>query len=336
MKQHQHLNEYIQSAIRDNWEELALTDFHGVSFQYRDVARKIAKLHLLFQHTGVVRGDKVALCGRNSAQWAIAALACLTYGAVAVPILHDFKSDNIHHLVTHSDAKLFFVDEAIWENLDADSMPGIAGALLIADYTLLFSRNPKLTEARAHLNELFGHRWPDRFTADDVKYPVFTHDTLALINYTSGSTGFSKGVMLSYGNLWSNIQYGVDAIGFLNPGDGIVCMLPLAHMYGLAFEMIHSFVKGCHLYFLTRTPSPKVIMEAFATVRPKLIITVPLIIEKIIRTRVFPMLDKPLMKLLMHIPLVDDHLLSKIKDKIEETFGGRLQQMVIGGAGLNG
>ncbi len=336
MKQHQHLNEYIQSAIRDNWEELALTDFHGVSFQYRDVARKIAKLHLLFQHTGVVRGDKVALCGRNSAQWAIAALACLTYGAVAVPILHDFKSDNIHHLVTHSDAKLFFVDEAIWENLDADSMPGIAGALLIADYTLLFSRNPKLTEARAHLNELFGHRWPDRFTADDVKYPVFTHDTLALINYTSGSTGFSKGVMLSYGNLWSNIQYGVDAISFLNPGDGIVCMLPLAHMYGLAFEMIHSFVKGCHLYFLTRTPSPKVIMEAFATVRPKLIITVPLIIEKIIRTRVFPMLDKPLMKLLMHIPLVDDHLLSKIKDKIEETFGGRLQQMVIGGAGLNG
>ncbi len=336
MKQHQHLNEYIQSAIRDNWEELALTDFHGVSFQYRDVARKIAKLHLLFQHTGVVRGDKVALCGRNSAQWAIAALACLTYGAVAVPILHDFKSDNIHHLVTHSDAKLFFVDEAIWENLDADSMPGIAGALLIADYTLLFSSNPKLTEARAHLNELFGHRWPDRFTADDVKYPVFTHDTLALINYTSGSTGFSKGVMLSYGNLWSNIQYGVDAIGFLNPGDGIVCMLPLAHMYGLAFEMIHSFVKGCHLYFLTRTPSPKVIMEAFATVRPKLIITVTLIIEKIIRTRVFPMLDKPLMKLLMHIPLVDDHLLSKIKDKIEETFGGRLQQMVIGGAGLNG
>lgn len=169
-----------------------------------------------------------------------------------------------------------------------------------------------------------------------MKYPVFTHDTLALINYTSGSTGFSKGVMLSYGNLWSNIQYGVDAISFLNPGDGIVCMLPLAHMYGLAFEMIHSFVKGCHLYFLTRTPSPKVIMEAFATVRPKLIITVPLIIEKIIRTRVFPMLDKPLMKLLMHIPLVDDHLLSKIKDKIEETFGGRLQQMVIGGAGLNG
>jgi len=335
MKQHKHLNEYIQDAIRDNWEELALTDFHGVSFQYRDVARKIAKLHLLFEHTGVERGDKVAICGRNSAQWSIAALACLTYGAVAVPILHDFKSDNIHHLVTHSDAKLFFVDEAIWENLDADSMPGITGALLIADYSLLFSRSPKLTEARAHLNELFGHRWPDRFTSEDVKYPTFDHDTVALINYTSGSTGFSKGVVLSYGNLWSNIQYSIDRLTFLKPGDGMVCMLPLAHMYGLVFEMIHTFVKGCHIYFLTRTPSPKVIMDAFATVRPKLIITVPLIIEKIIRTRVFPMLEKPLMKLLMHIPLVDEHLLAKIKEQIEITFGGQLQQMIIGGAGLN-
>ena len=335
MEPRKHLNEYIQDSIRQNWEELALTDFHGVSFQYRDVARKIAKLHLLFEQTGIERGDKVALCGRNSAQWAIAALACLTYGAVAVPILHDFKSDNIHHLVTHSDSKLFFVDESIWENLDADSMPNIAGALLIADYSLLFSRNKQLTEARAHLNELFGHRWPDRFTADDVVYPTFDHDTMALINYTSGSTGFSKGVMLTYGNLWSNIQYSIDGLKFLKPGDGMVCMLPLAHMYGLVFEMIHTFVKGCHIYFLTRTPSPKVIMDAFATVRPKLIITVPLIIEKIIRTRVFPMLDKPLMKLLVHIPLVDEHLLGKIKEKLDETFGGQLKQMIIGGAGVN-
>ena len=335
MKTRQHLNEYIQQAIQNNWEELALTDFHGVSFQYRDVARKIAKLHILFEQTGVKVGDKIALCGRNSAQWAIASLACLTYGAGAVPILHDFKSDNIHHLVTHSDARLLFVDETIWENLDPEQMPLIAGALLIADYSLLFSRDKNLADTRAHLNELFGKRWPERFTAADVKYPVFPHTQTALINYTSGSTGFSKGVMLSYGNLWSNIQYSIDRLTFLDPGDGMVCMLPLAHMYGLVFEMLHTFVKGCHIYFLTRTPSPRVIMEAFATVRPKLIITVPLIIEKIIRTRVFPLLDKPLMKLLMHIPLVDDRLLGKIKEKIEATFGGQLRQMIIGGAGLN-
>lgn len=335
MEKYDHLNEYIHDAIRDNWEELALTNFHGVSFQYRDVARKIEKLHILFKHIGIEPGDKVALCGRNSAQWAIAALACLTYGAVAVPILHDFKSDNIHHLVTHSEAKLFFVDEAIWENLDPDSMPMLTGALLIADYSLLFARDRRLTEARAHLNELFGQRWPDRFTAADVDYPVFTHDTLALINYTSGSTGFSKGVMLTYGNLWSNIRYAIDDLTFLKPGDGMVCMLPLAHMYGLVFEMIHTFVKGCHIYFLTRTPSPKIIMDAFATVHPKLIITVPLILDKIIRTRVFPLLDKPLMKILMHIPLVDDHLLDKIKERLMTTFGGNLHEMIIGGAPLN-
>ncbi len=335
MEKYDHLNEYIRDAIRDNWEELALTDFHGVSFQYRDVARKIEKLHILFKHIGIEHGDKVALCGRNSAQWAIAALACLTYGAVAVPILHDFKSDNIHHLVTHSEAKLFFVDDAIWENLDPDSMPMLTGALLIADYSLLFARDRRLTEARAHLNELFGQRWPDRFTAADVDYPVFTHDTLALINYTSGSTGFSKGVMLTYGNLWSNIRYAIDDLTFLKPGDGMVCMLPLAHMYGLVFEMIHTFVKGCHIYFLTRTPSPKIIMDAFASVHPKLIITVPLILDKIIRTRVFPLLDKPLMKILMHIPLVDDHLLDKIKERLMTTFGGNLHEMIIGGAPLN-
>lgn len=336
MEKYDHLNEYIRDAIRDNWEELALTDFHGVSFQYRDVARKIEKLHILFKHIGIEPGDKVALCGRNSAQWAIAALACLTYGAVAVPILHDFKSDNIHHLVTHSEAKLFFVDDAIWENLDPDAMPMLTGALLIADYSLLFSRDRRLTEARAHLNELFGQRWPDRFTAADVDYPVFTHDTLALINYTSGSTGFSKGVMLTYGNLWCNIRYAIDDLTFLKPGDGMVCMLPLAHMYGLVFEMIHTFVKGCHIYFLTRTPSPKIIMDAFASVHPKLIITVPLILDKIIRTRVFPLLDKPLMKILMHIPLVDDHLLDKIKERLMTTFGGNLHEMIIGGAPLNG
>lgn len=335
MIEYKHLIPYIQEAIRSNWEELALTDFNGQSFQFRDVARKIAKLHLLFERCGLKPGDKIALCGKNSAQWAIAMLASLTYGTVAVPILHDFKADNIHHLVNHSDARLLFVDSSTWENLDHDTMTNLQGALLINDYSLLFSRNEKLEEARHNLNRLFGERYPDRFTPEDVKYKEDRHGQLALINYTSGSTGFSKGVMLTYGNLWSNLQYCIDGLTFLNPGDSMVCMLPLAHMYGLMVELIHTFVKGCHIYFLTRTPSPKIIMEAFATVKPKLIVAVPLILEKIIKTKVFPMLDKPLMKILMHVPFVEDRLLNKIKEKIERTFGGNLKEMIIGGAGLN-
>ncbi|MBD5175180.1 MAG: long-chain fatty acid--CoA ligase [Bacteroidales bacterium] len=335
MEKFEHLVPYIQASIRDNWEYTAMTDFKGASFQYRDVARKIAKLHLLFEHAGLKKGDRVAFCGRNSAQWSIAMLASLTYGTVAVPILHDFKPDNVHHLVNHCEAKLFFVDSSIWENLDHDTIPAIQGALQISDYSLLFSRNKKLTEARGELNRLFGEKYPNRFTPEDVEYFVDEPEQLALINYTSGSTGFSKGVMLSYGNLWSNIQYCIDHLTFLKPGDGMVCMLPLAHMYGLMVEMLHTFVKGCHIYFLTRTPSPKIIMEAFAEVRPKLIVAVPLIIEKIIKTRVFPMLEKPLMRLLMHVPYVDDRLLDKIKSKLIETFGGQLRELIIGGAGLN-
>ncbi len=327
---------YIEQSLRLNWDRLALTDFQGQSFQYRDVARKIAKLHLLFEHAGVRRGDRIALCGRNSAQWAIVALASLTYGAVIVPILHDFKPDNVHHLVCHCEARLFFVDAGTWENLDHDNMPRLEGALLISDYSLLFARNKRLEHARDTLNRLFGDKYPERFTPDDVHFSKEAKpDEVALINYTSGSTGLSKGVMITYGNLWSNIQYTVDGLNFLVPGDGMVCMLPLAHMFGFSVELLHPFVKGCHIHFLTRTPSPKVIMEAFAQVRPKLIVSVPLIIEKIVKTRVFPLLDKPLMKVLLHIPLVDDKLLARIKTRIEETFGGRLQELIIGGAGLS-
>ena len=327
---------YIEQSLRLNWERLALTDFQGQSFQYRDVARKIAKLHLLFEHAGVRRGDRIALCGRNSAQWAIVALASLTYGAVIVPILHDFKPDNVHHLVCHCEARLFFVDAGTWENLDHDNMPRLEGALLISDYSLLFARNKRLEHARDTLNRLFGDKYPERFTPDDVHFSKEAKpDEVALINYTSGSTGLSKGVMITYGNLWSNIQYTVDGLNFLVPGDGMVCMLPLAHMFGFSVELLHPFVIGCHIHFLTRTPSPKVIMEAFAQVRPKLIVSVPLIIEKIVKTRVFPLLDKPLMKVLLHIPLVDDKLLARIKTRIEETFGGRLQELIIGGAGLS-
>ncbi|MBO5296878.1 MAG: AMP-binding protein [Candidatus Homeothermus sp.] len=332
---HKSLIQYIQDSIRNNWENLALTDFNGVSYQYRDIARKVAKLHLLYEHAGIKRGDKIALCGKNSSQWAVAFLATMTYGAVAVPILHEFKPDNIHHLVSHCDAKLFFTDDAIWENLDPASMTKLEGVVNLSDFSLLMSRNTRLKEARQRLNELFGKKYPERFTPEDVVYSKEKESDVAVINYTSGSTGFSKGVMLSYESLWSNIRFCIDGVTFLKPGDGIVCMLPLAHMYGLIVEFIHPFVKGCHIYFLTRVPSPKIILDAFATVRPKLIVTVPLIIEKIVKTKVFPLLDKPLMKVLLHVPFIDDKLLEKIKKGLTEAFGGNVQEIIIGGAGLN-
>lgn len=329
------LTGYIEQAIRENWELQALSDYHGVTLTFKDVARKIAKLHLAFHHAGLGPGDKIALCGKNSANWAVAALASITYGTVTVPILHDFKPDTIHHLVSHSEAKLLFTDMSTWDNLDHDSMPHLKGAINLADYSLLYSRTKALTEAREHLNRLFGERYPERFTPQDVEYSRFDKDSVALINYTSGSMGFSKGVMLSYGSLWSNVQYSIDGLDFLLPGDGFVSMLPLAHMFGLTVEMLHPFVKGCHIYFLGRTPSPKILLGAFAEVKPKLIVAVPLVIEKIVKTRVFPLLDRPLMKLLMHMPFVDNKLLSKIKEQLTAAFGGNLQELIIGGAGLN-
>lgn len=331
----QDINAYISASISSNWERLALTDFDGSSFQYRDVARKIEKLHILYKEAGIRRGDKIALCGRNSAQWATAFLSAVTYGAVAVPILHDFKPDNIHHLICHSQARLLFADASTWENLDPDSMAELEGAILINDYSLLMSRSKELTSSRKNLNRLFGERYPDRFTPDDVKYFTPASDELAIINYTSGSTGISKGVMLTYGNLWSNLQYTIDGLDFLLPGDGMVCMLPLAHMLGLMVELLHPFAKGCHISFLTRTPSPRVILEAFDRVKPKLVVTVPLIIEKIIRSRVFPKLEKPIMKLLLNIPVIDHKILDKVKEALIGVFGGNVIEVIIGGAGLN-
>ncbi len=336
MKNQETLNAYLRQSMINNWELPALTDFDGVSYNYKDIARKITKLHILFDHCGIAKGDKIALCGKNSAQWSVAFFGVITYGAVAVPILNEFKPDTIHHLVNHSEARLLFTDEHIWENLDPEAMNGLEGVFRLPDFSLIVSRNEKLSSARNHLNELFGRMFPERFGPKDlVVYEDEKSDEVALINYTSGSTGFSKGVMLTYRNLWSNLQFTIDDLKFLKPADGIVCMLPLAHMYGLLVELIHPFVKGCHIHFLTRMPSPVVIMDAFARVRPKLIVSVPLIIEKIIKTRVFPLLEKPLMKIMLHVPFVDDHLLAKIKTKLTETFGGNLQEMIIGGAGLN-
>lgn len=335
MKHCDSLNAYIQQAIRDNWELLSLSDFDGTSLQYRAIGRKIAKLHLLFREAGLQPGDKIALCGKNSAQWAVAFLAAVTYGAVAVPILHDFKADQVTHLVNHSEARLLFCDESTWKTLNPDELRAIEGALLIADFSLLYSRSEILEAARAHLNEMFGRQYPERFTPEDVVYASPDPEAIAVINYTSGSMGHSKGVMISARALWSNLQYCIDDLTFLHPGDGVVCMLPLAHMFGLMVDLLHCFSKGCHIHFLTRLPSPRIIMDAFAQVKPKLIVTVPLIIEKIIKTRVFPMLEKPLMKLLLKLPYVDDHLLHKVKEKLTETFGGNLMELIIGGAPLN-
>lgn len=329
------LNNMLAESIKKNWEELALTDFNGVSYQYRDIARKVAKLHILFENSGIKKGDKIATCGKNSAQLSIAIIASMTYGAVTVPILHEFKPDNIHHLVCHSEAKLLFVDTSIWENLDVASMPDLVGALQVNDYSLLHSRSEELTNARQILNELFGRKYPERFTKEDVIYHEPEAEELALINYTSGSTGFSKCVMLPHRALWSNVDFCIKNLHILEAGDGIICMLPLAHMFGLVVEMLHPLAVGCHIYFLTRVPSPKIILDAFAFVKPKVIISVPLILEKIIKTKVFPMLEKPVMSMLLKVPFVDDLLLGKVKEKLEAAFGGNLKQIIIGGAALN-
>ncbi len=329
------LNQYIENAIKNNWEKLALSDLNGPDFKYSELAENIAKLHLLFQHSGITAGDKIALCGKNSSQWAMALLATLTYGAVAVPILNGFKADAIHYLVNHSDAKLLFTDSAIWATLEPSMMDGLEGAILIDDYSLLISRSEILTEAHKHVNDYFSQAYPDQLSAYDIRYHADQTDELALINYTSGSTGNPKGVMLTYGNLWSNILFSIEKLTFLLPGDSMICMLPLAHMYGLLVELLHPLAKGCHIYFLTRTPSPKILIDAFASVRPKLIITVPLIIEKIIKNNVFPVLNKPMMKILMRIPGVNSILLSKIKARLKEIFGGNLKELIVGGAALN-
>lgn len=335
MKPQNSVIDYIAQTLRENWDREALTDFKGQSLQYRAVARKIAKLHIAFEAGGIQKGDRIAFVGRNSAQWSVALLATITYGAVAVPILHDFKPDTIHHLINHSGARLAFMDGTAEENTDPEAMKGLEGIVQISDYSLVMSRNEKLTYAREHLNELFGKKYPERFTPADVKFDPIAPDTVMLINYTSGSTGFSKGVMLTEHALWSNLQFCWDGLSFLEPGDDMICMLPLAHMFGLMVEMLHPLVKGCHVNFLTRTPSPKIIMAAYAEVRPKLIVAVPLIIDKIIRTRVFPMLDKPLMKVLTHVPFVDKKLFARIRERIIETFGGNVIELIIGGAALN-
>lgn len=329
------LNALIKDSILRNWDRMALSDLGGINYQYRDVALLMAKLHIMFDAAGVKPGDKVAICGKNSSNWSVIFLSCLTAGVVAVPILHEFKADMVHHLVNHSGSKLLFVDAAIWENLDESVMPDLVGAIFISELGMPLSRSEALTDARNNINEYFGRKYPYDFTKKDVVFHEDRPEELAVISYTSGSTGMSKGVMLPFVSFWSNVRYCLDNLDFLKPGQGVVNMLPLAHLYGLTIDMVHPFCKGCHLHFLTRLPSPKVILKAFADVRPALIITVPLILEKIIRNNVFPMLDKPIMKLLLKVPYLDDRLLAKIKEKLMAAFGGNLCEIIVGGAPLN-
>ena len=328
---------YIEETIKKHWDLDALTDYEGSTLQYKDVARKIEKLHILFENAGVQKGDKIALCGRNSANWAVAFMATLSYGAVVVPILHEFKADQVHNIVNHSEAKLLFAGDQVWPTLNADEMPDLEGIIHIPDYSLLVSRTESLTEAREHLNEIFGRKYPKFFRKEHVTYPNHTQaDDLAMINYTSGTTSNSKGVMVPYRAMWSNLEFAREKLGaHIKCGDSVISMLPMAHTYGMAFEFIFEFMQGAHIYYLTRVPSPKIIFKAFSEIRPHIVISVPLIIEKIIKKSVLPKLQTPGMKVLLRTPFINQKIREKVREQLVQAFGGRFYEVIIGGAAFN-
>ena len=325
----------IEDSIKKHWDRDALTDYRGATLQYKDVARRIEKLHIMFDEVGVVPGDKISLCGRNSSNWGVAFLATLTYGAVPVPILHEFKADNIHNIINHSDSKLAFISDSIWENLNEDEVPNVLGVVRIEDYDLIISRSEKLTYAREHLNELFGQKFPNRFEKNMVSYYHANEpDDLAIINYTSGSTGFSKGVMIPYRAVTNNMEFADHVLG-LKAGSTLVSMLPMAHMYGMAFEFVYELTVGMHIYFLTRVPSPKIIFQALNEIKPTIIVAVPLIIEKIIKKNVLPKLEKPGTKFLLKVPIVNEAILTAVRGKMIASFGGNFYEVIVGGAAFN-
>ena len=329
-------NAQIEASIKNYWDLDALTDYKGATLQYQDVARKIEKLHILFENSGVVKGDKIALCGRNMSNWAVAFLATLTYGAVAVPILHEFTAEQIHHIVNHSEAKLLFVGDVVAKQVDPDKMPALEGIINILDYSLMISRSEALTNARENLNRFFGEKYPKFFRKEFINYyKEEDPNELCIINYTSGTTGFSKGVMIPYRAMWSNLDFASQVLDKeLHPGDNTISILPMAHMYGMAFEFIKEFMTGCHIYYLTRIPSPAVVAQAFKDVKPIIIIAVPLVIEKIIRKKVFPKIT-PSIKVLMKTPVIGAKIKERIKKQVYDAFGGRLYEIIIGGAALN-
>lgn len=328
------LIQLIEESIRKNWNLDAMTDYKGATLQYKDVARKIEKMHILFEHAGIKKGDKIALCGRNSANWTATFLGVITYGAVAVPILHEFKADNVHNIVNHSEARMLFVGDQVWENFNEAAMPHPEGIIELKNFDLVVSRSQRLTYAREHLNEEFGKRYPCRFRAENVSYRREEPEELAVINYTSGTTGYSKGVMLPYRSIISNVVHIHKKVG-LKPGDNVVSMLPLGHIFGLVFDFIYGVTVGAHLWFLTRMPSPKIIAESFAEIRPRVIACVPLIVEKIFKKNILPKVDNKLGKLLLKLPIVSDKIKEQIRTQAMEVFGGNFIEIVIGGAPFN-
>ena len=329
-------NSYIEGTIKDNWLLDALTDYKGATLQYHDVARKIEKLHIMMEAAGIQKGDKVAVCGRNSAHWAVAFLATLTYGAVLVPILHEFNGEQIHNIVNHSESRLLFVGDYVVNMIDEKEMPHLEGIFNLPDFSLYVSHNDQLTDARERLNELFGHKYPNVFRREDVKWHKDEPEELCMINYTSGTTGFSKGVMLPYRALWGNVDFCQKYLGNHMPKfSRTLSILPMAHMYGMTIEFLFPFLSGYHLYFLTRLPSPAVIAEAFKEVCPDVVVAVPLIIEKIIRKRVFPKIQSNVMKLLLQMPVVQKKVKERICQEVYAAFGGRAYEVIVGGAPLN-
>ncbi len=323
----------LQESIKKNWDRPALSNYQGATLCYRDVARRIAKLQIAFEQCGLKKGDKVAICSRNQANWGVSFLAALTYGAVPVPILHEFKPGNIHYLVNHCEAKVLFVDDVIWEGLSADEMPDLQVIVQINTFKFLYARTQELADVREHLNESFGKKYPNNFGPEDLNYYEDSADELAMINYTSGTSGFSKGVMIPYRAIFSNVQFACGAEPQMGPNSEVVAMLPSAHMYGFMFEFIFEMCVGSHVHFLTRVPSPKIIMQAFSEIKPNVIIAVPLIIEKIYKSKLKPILDRN--KMFFHIPILDKMILKKIRTELVNTFGGRFEEVILGGAAFN-
>ena len=334
MEQEHQFIDYIEQSIIKNWDKDSLTDYKGITLQYKDVARKIAKFHIVLESAGIQPGDKIAVCGRNSAHWAVTFLATITYGAVIVPILHEFKADNIHNIVNHSEAKLLFVGDQAWENLNEDAMPLLEGIASLTDFSSLVSRNEKLTYAFEHRNAIYGQRYPKNFRPEHICYRKDRPEELAIINYTSGTTGYSKGVMLPYRSIWSNVAYCFEMLP-VKPGDHIVSMLPMGHVFGMVYDFLYGFSAGAHIYFLTRLPSPKIISQSFSEIKPRVISCVPLIVEKIIKKDILPKVDSKIGKLLLKVPIVNDKIKSLARQAAMEIFGGNFDEIIIGGAPFN-